>query len=137
MFTFPLPKNKSEHFQFVQEGVANKWNSSAKELFRFVQIKGMTKESDILDAFENIHQACLSEIDPNLTFKECYVTFMVIKERYLFTVNEKYLHVDGYTLEIAIEPMWDTLTRTFDDLSLDNYPDEQFWKRHPDFLTFE
>ncbi|GER26937.1 nudix hydrolase homolog 6 [Striga asiatica] len=100
----------------------------------------MTKESDILDAFENIHQACLTEIDPNLTLKECVVTFMVLKERYrkfkylidtpnaVFDVNDKYVHLDG---EIAIdhwpleehyfnnpEPMWDTLTRTFADLSL-------------------
>ncbi|GER41262.1 disease resistance protein [Striga asiatica] len=60
IFTFPLPKDKS-----VREGFANKWNSSAEELFcviiqGFVQTKGMTKESDILDAFENIRQACLT-----------------------------------------------------------------------------
>ncbi|GER44734.1 leucine carboxyl methyltransferase 1 [Striga asiatica] len=122
----------------------------------------MTKESDILDAFENIHQACLTEIDPNLTLKECVVTFMVLKERYrtfkylidtpnaVFDVNDKYVHLDGYQREIAIEhwplgehyfnnpePMWDTLMRTFADLSLNNYPDEEFWKRHSDFTTFD
>ncbi|GER34003.1 polyketide synthase family protein [Striga asiatica] len=85
----------------------------------------MTKESNILDAFENIHQACLTEIDPNLTLKECVVTFMVLKE----STGEHYFNNP--------EPMWDTLTRTFADLSLNNYPGKEFWKRHPDFPTFD
>ncbi|GER45800.1 multi-sensor signal transduction histidinekinase [Striga asiatica] len=87
---------------------------------------------------------------------------MVLKERYrtfkylidtpnaVFDVNDIYVHLDGYQREISIEhwllgehyfnnlePMWDTFTRTFADLSLNNYPNEEFWKRHPDFLTFD
>ncbi|GER54204.1 ERI1 exoribonuclease 2 [Striga asiatica] len=121
-----------EHFQFIQEGFSNKWRTAAEEKFctillHFIQSEGMNSEAGLDMAFEKIYHTCLADIDANLTFKECYVTFMVLKDRYqcvngVFDIHAKTVYLDEDDREEAYEfwplahhycnnpePLWENL----------------------------
>ncbi|GER54206.1 5-methyltetrahydropteroyltriglutamate--homocysteine methyltransferase [Striga asiatica] len=151
MWDFALPHTKDEHFQFIREGFSNKWRTATEEKFctnllHFIQSEGMKSDADVDMAFEKIYHTCLAEIDPNLTFKECYVTFMVLKDGYwtfkfflecvngVFDIHAKTVYLDEDDGEEAFEfwplahhycnnpkPLWETWKIIFEPLRLYSY----------------
>ncbi|GER28740.1 adenylylsulfate kinase [Striga asiatica] len=86
-FPFAVPTTKEEHFNYMRDGMLERWDewlaiAFCRILRRFVVLERMTEEGEIFVNFYPIHMSFVEETGSCYTLKNTYRMYKVLMERF-------------------------------------------------------